>query len=188
MKNVIKFLSFIVYLVILFYIKELKILLLLVLLHFSFIYVLKINFRLAIKRLAWLLPFVIFTTGINSIISGYLYGIFIGVRLLAAYTITYIFINSITTREMADTIGKLLFPLKMLQVDVESITLIIAISLSILPIMLEEIKQKKYAIESKGMHLRWNHMLILLKPIFISILNRTNELENALITKGYEEG
>lgn len=185
MKNVFKILFFLFYLILIFYINSFLVLIYLLFIKLILIDIFNLEFNVYLKRIFILIPFIIFTTIINTIFSGYIYGIFIGIRLITAYTITYIFIKNITINQLINAIEKILYPLKIFKIDIEQITLIISIAISILPNMMNEITQKCYSANSKAFKINFFNITFILKPIFISILMKTNEFENALIAKGY---
>ena len=54
-------------------------------------------------------------------------------------------------------------------------------------ILSEELEQTKNSLKSKGYKFKLNNLDLYIKPIMISILKRTDELEKTLIVKGYLE-
>ena len=54
------------------------------------------------------------------------------------------------------------------------------------PILHEELEQTKNSLKSKGYKFKFNNLNLYIKPIMISILKRTEELENTLIIKDYQ--
>ena len=63
----------------------------------------------------------------------------------------------------------------------------VGIAISMIPILKDEIEQKNYSLKSKGYKFKSDGLTVMLKPIFISILKRTGEMEKSLLVKGYEE-
>ena len=78
-------------------------------------------------------------------------------------------------------------PLKIFKVDSRKAGLVVGIAVSMIPVLKDEIEQKIYALNSKGYKFKLNELDIIFKPIFISILRRTGEIEKNLISKGYQE-
>lgn len=111
----------------------------------------------------------------------------IAVRLLIAYQVTYIFSQSMRAVEIAKVIQNLMYPLKIFKINNENIGIMISISLCVLPILKDEIEQKRFSLKAKGFELKLTNSLIIIKPLFISILRRTNEMEKSLRAKGYQE-
>lgn len=130
-----------------------------------------------------LVPFVLFTVILNIFLGSLNLSILMAIRLLMAYQVTFIFLNLMTSIELADVIQNLTFPLRIFKVNPEKIGLIVSISFCVIPILKKEVEQKKYALKVKGA----SNLLLTMEPIFISILRRTNEMEKALRAKAYEE-
>ena len=187
MKNLIKLILFIAYLISIFYIHNFTILLIILTFNFILMLALKLHITAFLRQLLLLTPFLILTTVINSFTSNIEYGFFILLRLVVAYCITFIFVNKVTINQITNAIEKLLFPLKLFKIDITKISLIISISISILPSLLDEINQKLESLKAKGFKINIFNMIVILRPLFVSILLRTNEFEDALIAKGFEE-
>ena len=110
-----------------------------------------------------------------------------GIRLVLAYQVTYLFSKSMTTFEFADVIQNLMYPLKLFKIDPEKIGMIIRIAFCVMPILKNELQQKRYALKAKGEELKLSNIIIVMKPFLISILRRTSEMEKSLKAKAYEE-
>ncbi len=188
MKNLLKFLVFLLYMISIFFVENLVSLLLLFLFNISFIIVLKIQMRTLFKNIRLLLPFVLLTGLLNIVLGDLKIGLLMIIRLLIAYQITYIFSKSMTSVEVAKVIQSLAYPLKILKIDNEKIGIMISISFCVLPILKSEIESKRYALEAKGVEFKVRNYFMIMKPLFISILRRTNEMEKSLMAKGYQEG
>lgn len=187
MKEVIKFLGFIAYLILLFWIEDVFLLVGLFFLNVVGFVILKIEIKNFLKHMRILLPFVLFTMLLNSIFSGLHVGALIGFRLILAYHMTYLFSKKMTSTQIASTIKKLIVPLKIFHINPENIEIMIRISFCVMPILKSEIEQKQYALKAKGAQIKLKYMLLIIKPLFISILRRTKEMEKSLIAKAYEE-
>lgn len=187
MKNLLKFIFFLVYLIGIFSVVDFRILVLLGLLNFVLCKILKISNRDFIKTLKFVLPFVCFTAILNCILANIEIGILMAIRLLLAYQVTYIFSKQMTALEFAKVIQDLMYALKIFKINPEEIGIIISISLCVLPILRSEIEQKKDALKAKGFDAKIKSLWIALKPAMISILRRTSEMEKTLKAKGFEE-
>lgn len=185
MKNIVKFIIFIIFTVAVFFIEDLKIIGLIFLFNCIIAILLKIKLRDIFYNLKLFIPFIIFTAVINIVFSGLYEGILIGIRIIICYSITYIYSKTVTIVEISDTIQKLLYPLKIFKIDTNNIGIMISISICMIPILKNEIYTLKNAMKSKGKLLKINTMIIVIKPILISILNKTKEMEKALISKAY---
>ncbi len=186
MRDFLKFIFFILYLIWIFFFEDFTILFVLFGLNCCLIKFWQIDLKNFFKTIKILLPFVVFTGILNSILGDLEMGILIIVRLLIAYEASYIFSKSMTMIEFAKVIQNLMYPLKIFGVNGEKIGLIVSISLCVLPILKSEVQQKKEALKVKGLELRLSNCLIILKPLLISILRRTNEMEKSLKVKGYD--
>lgn len=187
MKNVIKFVSFLVYVIGIFFIEDLKILILLGILNFAFMKMTDISIKNFLETLKFVLPFFVFTAILNAVLANLKTGVIIGIRLFLAYQITNLFSKQMTQSEFAKVIEKILYPLKIFKINPEEIGMIVSISLCVLPILKNEIEQKKDALKAKGCKGSFSNLIILVKPVLISILRRTSEMEKTLKAKGFEE-
>lgn len=187
MKNILKFALFLTYLIVIFWIKNWGIFLLLFLFNYGWMKISSISIKSFFKNLRFLLPFVFFTGLLNSILENLETGGLMMIRLLLAYVATYSFSKSMTTVEFAKVIENLMVPLRIFNINHKNIGIMISISLCVIPILKSELEQKRYALKAKGLQLKWNNMLMIIKPLLISILRRTNEMEKSLRARGYEE-
>ena len=187
MKNVIMFLSFVIYATFIFFINNYTLLLIVLLLNVLAMIIFQIHLRGTIRNLLKILPFVLFTVVINGILSGYEYAIFIGIKLILVCNITYIYSKTTTVRGIAATIKILCLPLKPIKINPEEIELLVCISLSMIPILKKEYSQLKEACIVKGIKINSKNMKIILAKAMISIMKRVNEIEESIIEKGYGE-
>ena len=104
-------------------------------------------------------------------------------RILIAYNFTYIFSATFDILEFSRTVEIILNP----KINVKDISLIISIALCMIPILSKELEQTKNSLKSKGYKFKLNNLDLYIKPIMISILKKTDELEKTLIVKGYQE-
>ena len=82
-----------------------------------------------------------------------------------------------TTLEFVSVIQNMLYPLKIFKINPENIGMMMRIAFCVLPILKTEIEQKRYALKAKGMEPKLSNITIMIKPLLISILRRTNEME-----------
>ena len=187
MKNVFKLLFFVIYVIAIFSIKNYKILAIYIIINFIISKILNTNFWKFLENIKILMVLVILTTIINIIFGSVEEGIVLGIRILIAYNITYIFSTTFNILEFSQTIEIILKPLYFFRINVKDISLMISIALCMIPILSEELEQTKDSLKSKGYKFRLNNLDLYIKPIMISILKRTDELEKTLIVKGYQE-
>lgn len=187
MKNVFKLLLFIIYIVVIFSIKNYEIIAIYILINFIISKIVNVEFLGFLENIKTIMILVIFTTIVNMIFGSFKDGIILGTRILIAYNITYIFSNIFNILEISQTIEIMLKPLYIFKINVKNISLIISIALCMIPILKDELEQTKDSLKSKGYKFKLNNLNLYIKPVIISILKRTDELEKTLIVKGYQE-
>lgn len=119
--------------------------------------------------------------------------IYIFLRLFIILTMTMILTS--TTKPMDLTYGFewYMTPLKLIKFPVHEIAMILSITLRFIPTLLEETKRIKKAQESRGANFDgWNifrkigQVVSLIIPLFVSAIDRSEELSNAMEVKGYD--
>lgn len=191
MKNLIKFILFLIYTIGMFFIKDYIVLGLILLFNVSLMLALKINLKNALKNLIKLMPFILFTVAINLLFADLEFSILIGVRLILVCNFSYMFSKTISYMKFAEVIEKIVWPLKIFGINPKEIGLIISIAISFVPIIKNEISQIKNILKVKGIKPSNFNLLknlnLIFKPFFISVLQRLNEIEMSLKAKGYQE-
>lgn len=190
MKNLIKFILFLIYTIGIFFIKDYMWLGLISIFNIILILVLKINILNSIKKLIKLLPFILFTVAINILFAELKFAVLMGVRLVLVCNLTYIFSKTISNTEIGDVIEKLVYPLKIFRINPKEVGLMVTIALSFIPIMKAEFSQIKNVLKVKGIKPTKLNLLknlnLIFRPFFVSVLQRLNEIELALKAKGYQ--
>jgi len=83
----------------------------------------------------------------------------------------------------------LFYPLKVFKIDIDSLTLIIAISLAFIPILIDEVTMIKLSLTSKGIDFKFSSLItkphIYLMTFLNNLFDRLDELEKTLIIKAY---
>jgi len=191
MKNLIKFILFLIYSVGIFFIEDYIILALIFIFNISLMIIAKINLKNAFNNTIKLMPFILFTIAINTIFADLRFSILIGIRLILIRNLTYIFSKTISYMEFAKVIEKMVYPLKLFGINPEEIGLIVIIALSFIPIIKNEFDQIRNVLKVKGIKPTTFNLLknlgIIFKPFLISIMQRLNEIEMSLKAKGYQE-
>lgn len=191
MKNLIKFILFLIYTIGIFFIKNYIILGVIAIFNIMLILVLKINILNSIKTLVKLLPFILFTVVMNVLLAELKFAVLIGVKLVLVCNLTYTFSRTISNTEIGDVIEKLAYPLKIFKINPREIGLMVTIALSFIPIMKAEFLQIKNVLKVKGIKLTKLNLLknlnLIFRPFFVSVLQRLNEIEMSLKAKGYQE-
>lgn len=191
MKNLIKFILFLIYTVGIFFIKDYIALGLITIFNIILMIGLKINLKNAIKNIIKLMPFILFTVAVNMLFADLQFSILIGVRLILVCNLSYVFSKTISYMEFAEVIERIVYPLKIFGINPKEIGLVVTIALSFVPIMKNEFAQIRNVLKVKGIKPTNFNLLknsgLIFKPFFISVLQRLNEIEMSLKAKGYQE-
>ena len=151
-----------------------------ILCNVAIVIVLKIPIVKVTKQLFKILPYVLFTFFINVIISSISEAIWNAIKFLIVCNITCIY--SITT--IANTIKMLCRPLVLFNINIEEIEIMIAISLSIIPILKKDLVGIRDVYKYKGIKVNVKNIKNGLSVFFIGIIKRTNQIDEALIARG----
>ena len=188
--NIIKFVFFLTYVILIFFVKSNIALIGALAIDITLIIVHKINLKSLIDNLIKISTFVLITAIINAFVVDINYAIIIGIKLILVCIMTYIFSKMLSYMEFATVIEDLAYPLKLLGVNPKDLGLLITIAISFIPILREELERIKYVLLVKGFKVNTiniiKNMNIIFKPLFVSIMERINEIEYSLKTKGYQ--
>lgn len=117
------------------------------------------------------------------------------VRFILIIFMSTILTLTTTPLEIADGIESLLTPLKRLKVPVQEIALVLSIALRFVPTLMEETEKIMNAQKSRGVEFnvgslieRMKKIVPLLIPLFISSIDRADELATAMTSRGYQGG
>lgn len=187
MKKVINFLFFLIYVTAIFFMpNRIFIIITIFLINLLISMYLKINLKKELKNLLNLLPFILFTFIFNCFLDTIKNSIYIGGKLLLVCNMTYIYSKTITIFEFAKIIEKLCTPLKILKINTEEIKLVVSICIAIFPIIKKDLKELKEASKYKDINLNIKNIKIILSKYLVSLIKRVNEIDEALIEKGYD--
>lgn len=187
MKQVITFLTFIVYATLIFFTPNMKWCIIIPFFINAVAMVgLKINLKKVLKNLWHIIPFILITGIINLILEGYIYAFYISMKLILVCNATYIYSRTTTTFEIAETTKKICAPLKIFKINTDDIEVLVALALSMIPVLKKEAMDLKNACIAKNIDWNIKNMRIILSKFLISIIKRVNEIDEALMEKGYE--
>ena len=191
MKNLINFILFLIYTIGIFFVNSYIILGIFLGINIFITVIYRINLLSEIQNILKLLPFILFTCIINLLFADLNSSLLICVRLILVCNISYIYSKTVSYTEFGEVIEKIVYPLKVIGINPKDIGLIITIALSFIPIMKDEISGIKNVLKVKGIKPNNFNLIknlnLILKPFFISILQRINEVEMSLKAKGYQE-
>ena len=186
---VIGFISFLIYTSLIFFIKEYYLLCVVFIINIILMLIYKINVKKTYLFIIRILPVIIFTGFINILLGGLELGVFIAIRLILICNITYVFSQKMTPKKLQFAIEKTLMPLKILKINTREIGIIVSISLAFIPIIQKEIQNLKYSLQSKGFNINFKNVMkhpnYIFIPLVTSIIKRTVEIEQSMISKGY---
>lgn len=89
-------------------------------------------------------------------------------------------------RGFAKTIEFLCTPLKLFHINPEEIRVLVCIALSMIPVLKNEYSEVKTACKAKNIHFNLKNSKIILVKLLLSCFRRVNEIDEALIEKGYD--
>ena len=188
--NIIKFIFFLTYVILIFFVKSNIALIVALAIDVTLIIAYKINLKNLINNITKIFIFVLITAIINAFVVNINYAITIGIKLILVCIMTYIFSKMLSYMEFATVIEDLVHPLKLFGINPKDLGLIITIAISFIPILREELERIKYVLLVKGFKVNTinivKNMNIVFKPLFVSIMERINEIEYSLKAKGYQ--
>ena len=188
--NIIKFVFFLTYVILIFFVKSNIALIAALAIDVTLIIAYKINLKNLINNITKIFIFVLITAIINAFVVNINYAITIGIKLILVCVMTHIFSKMLSYMEFATVIEDLAYPLKLLGVYPKDLGLLITIAISFIPILKEELERIKYVLLVKGFKVNTiniiKNMNIVFKPLFVSIMERINEIEYSLKAKGYQ--
>lgn len=189
MKDVIKFLIFILYTILIFFISDYKIIAIIFIINIVLMIIGKINLKSAVRSIIKLLPFIAFVVIINLILMSKEKAILIGIRLILICNFTYTFTRNFTPQQLSNSIEKILIPLKIFKINTREIGIMISIAVAFVPILKDEGNKIKASLQSKGFNVKGLNMIkninLILVPLIVSIFKRVQHIENAFKSKGY---
>ncbi len=122
-------------------------------------------------------------------------GLFIIIRFVLIVTMSTILTLTTTPLEIADGIEALLKPFKRFNLPVQEIALILSIALRFVPTLMQETEKIMNAQRARGVSFddgnifeRMKKIVPLLIPLFISAIDRADQLAVAMTARGYQGG
>lgn len=132
---------------------------------------------------------------INITVEGLINALKIIIRFVLIVFMSTILTLTTTPLEIADGIEALLRPLKRINVPVQEIALILSIALRFVPTLMQETEKIMNAQRARGVDFssgnlveRMKKVVPLLIPLFISSIDRADQLAVAMTARGYRGG
>ena len=173
----------------LFLIDNLYILGLIFIFNFIISSIVKVSIKKHFKILKNNIIFVLFIVLCNILFSDINSSIKVGIRLFLAIDFTYIMGCYFDSTKIRIAFTYILYPLKLFKIDIDSLTLTIAIALTFIPILIDEATMIKLSLRSKGFQFKFINLItkphIYLVTFLNNLFNRLDDLEKSLIIKAY---
>ena len=129
MKDVLKFLIFIIYATTIFFLPNHIYILACFIINLAIILLCKLSIKKAFFNTLKIVPFVLFTFVINLFLDSFIFALWIGIKLIIVCNTTFIYSQTTTVANLAKTIRLLCTPLKLFKVNTEEIEVMVCISL-----------------------------------------------------------
>ena len=182
-------LFFFIYSILLFLINNIYILGIVFIFNFIIAFIIKTPFQKHIRFLKNNFLFIMFIIVCNILFSDIESSLKVGIRLFLVIDYTYSMGNYFDSTKIRFAFRYLLYPLKFFKIDIDNLTLIIAISLAFIPILSDETSMIKLSLKSKGLEFKFSNLItkphIYLMTFLNCLFDRLDELEKSLIIKAY---
>ena len=184
-----KFLVFIFYITIVFFLPNNWYLTVLLVVNLLFAIVVSLHVKQVTSWGIWLttlkiVPIVLFTMIFNWWLDSLTAALWIGLKLLIVCNATMIYSASTTIHSVAILISKICSPLKYLGIKAEEVKLLVAISLMMIPILRKDIRELREAFKAKSASWNLSTVKMVLQKLGWTIIIQVNQLEEALLAKG----
>ncbi len=185
MKSIFKFILFIFYSTIIFFLPNNKWIIVFGIINLLLNIINIKNIKKVFTNTFNLFPFILLTFIINIILDNFAYALWICIKLILVCNITFIYSSTSTILDIANTIEILCSPLKLFKIDTTQIKIMVCISLSMIPILKSELSEIKNACKAKNISFNLKYIKYILSKFFLSLIKRINQIEESLISKGY---
>ena len=187
MKSLIFLIAFLIYTSGIFFIKNIAILLVILIINIFIMLIFKVPLKKSIYHL-YKYSFVIIITFIFNILFGYFKEAFlISFKLILVCNIGFVFSYKMGFSNIVIALEKLFTPLKFFKINPKDITLMINIALTSIPAFIRDISQTLTTMEVKGLQrYSFKSLKYTCKFILFSVFKKTNEIELTLkVKKGF---
>lgn len=127
--------------------------------------------------------------------DGIMTAVFMSVRIILLVVLSSLLTYTTSPTELTDGLERLMKPLKLLKIDIHSVSMTMTIALRFIPTLIEEIEKIMAAQKSRGADMdsgglirRAKALIPVLIPLFISAFRRANELAYAMECRCYRGG
>ena len=112
----------------------------------------------------------------------------IALRLTLACNLSYLLCIILPSYKLSKTIENIISPLKILKINTNTISLIISIGITFIPILTHQIETIKLSLVSKG--IKYNsikNIYYMIKTLIPNLFKKINDIDYSLISKGFNE-
>lgn len=110
------------------------------------------------------------------------------IKLILACNLSFILNIVLPSYKLIKTLDILLKPLTILKINTQTVSLIISIGITFIPILINEIQKIRISLTSKG--IKYNsikNIFLMVKILIPNLLKKVNDIESSLIAKGVNE-
>lgn len=110
------------------------------------------------------------------------------IKLILACNLSFVLSIVLPSYKLINTLDLLLKPLNILKINTQTISLIISIGITFIPILINEIQKIRISLTSKG--IKYNslqNIFLMIKVLIPNLLKKVNDIESSLIAKGVNE-
>ena len=180
---------FLVYSIILFFINNYIVLFSFLIINIILGIILKLDIAEYLIFLKKNILFIIMVVLFNLIFSDIISGLVIGYKLFILTNMGYMISKYYNNTRIRRGFYYILYPLKVFKIDIDNLSLIITISLTFIPIFIDEINNSKLALKSMGCEFKiknvFKYSAIFIITFLNKLLDRVDEIELYLIASGY---
>lgn len=134
------------------------------------------------------LSFILLIFIINIFLMSFNESTNITIKLFLACNLSYILSIILPSFKLINTINILIKPLNLIKINTQTISLIITICITFIPILINEIEKIRLSLVAKG--IKYNslkNLYYMIKVLLPNILKKVNEIEKSLISKGIND-
>lgn len=185
--RVLVFLGFLVYATVIFFLPNNWCLALIMAINFGLGLIWKVDWRRLGRGLIKLVPFILITIIFNLLLDTWENAVFVALKLVLVGQVTLSYAQTLTSLEFAKVLGTLMRPFRKIGVDTAEIELMVCITLSLLPILQENVREMRSAVLAKGRRMDLLSVRYIAQKLMYDAFRRVEELDAALMAKGVRD-
>lgn len=187
----IKFLLFLSYTTIVFFLPNNYWILVLLFVNFLLMLIAHFFAQASLRKIIFgtlkFLPFILLAFLFNFWLDNLENAIWISYKLFIVCQMTMIYASATSNLEVATTIQRLCAPLKFFHIDTTDIKILVCIALSLIPTLRRQLSEVRLACAVKHMSINLHNAKPILTRFLTSVFARIEQIEASLLAKGYRE-